>query len=646
MIRGPEGFKAARKGAICGRWARAKGVEMAVESDGGLGLEHAVVLLGAAVVAAPLFRRLGLGSVLGYLAAGVIIGPWGIGQLGWGLFSDPESILHVAEFGVVMFLFIIGLEMRPAKLWALRREIFGLGLTQVLVCSALLSLVGIAAGLPWQAATIAAMGFVLSSTAVIMKMLDDAGETTTSAGQRAVSILLLEDLMIVPLLGFVALLAAMSGEVVENARPAWQSVTIGLVSIAAVYAAGRWLLNPMFGLLARFGAREVMTAAALLVVLGAALFMDWGGLSMAMGAFLAGVLLSESTFRHQLEADIEPFRGILLALFFLSVGMSLNLATVAADWQLIAAGVVAYMAVKALGIYGVARVFKADHREAFQRAALFAQGGEFAFVLYAAALLAGVLDSRYAAAATAIVIISMALTPLVVLLLNRVLPEREISREGVEDAHDLHGRVLFIGFGRFGQLVSQSLLARGVDISLIETDVEMIQAAANFGFKVYYGDGTRLDVLRASGAEHAEAILICVDKPEATDRIVALVKAEFPHAKLFARSFDRGHSMRLVQAGVDYQIRELFESSLAFSSAVLRELGFSDVDIAETIEEVRERDEARFEAQLAGGIEAGRALIRNNTVTPQPTPFTVPRREAKALNEEAADLIEEEEESA
>lgn len=616
---------------------------MAVESGGGLGLQHAVVLLGAAVVAGPLFRRLGLGSVLGYLAAGVIIGPWGIGQLGWGLFTDPESILHVAEFGVVMFLFIIGLEMRPAKLWALRRDIFGLGLTQVVVCSALLSMVGIAADLPWPAAIIAASGFVLSSTAVIMKTLDDAGETSTSAGQRAVSILLLEDLMIVPLLGFVALLAAMSGGVVENTRPVWQSVTISLVSIAAVYAAGRWLLNPMFAILARFGAREVMTAAALLVVLGAALFMQWGGLSMAMGAFLAGVLLSESTFRHQLEADIEPFRGILLALFFLSVGMSLNLATIAADWHLIAAGVVAYMAVKALGIYAVARLFKADHREALQRAALFAQGGEFAFVLYAAALLAGVLDSRYAAAATAIVIISMALTPLVVLLLNRLLPEREISREGVEDAHDLHGRVLFIGFGRFGQLVSQSLLARGIDISLIETDVEMIQAAANFGFKVYYGDGTRLDVLRASGAERAEAILICVDKPEATDRIVALVKAEFPHAKLFARAFDRGHSMRLVQAGVDYQIRELFESSLAFSSAVLRELGFSDVDIAETIEEVRERDEARFEAQLAGGIEAGRALIRNNTVTPQPTPFTVPRREAQALNEEAADLIEEEE---
>jgi glutathione-regulated potassium-efflux system protein KefB len=370
--------------------------------------------------------------------------------------------------------------------------------------------------------------------------------------------------------------------------------------------------------------------------------MDWGGLSMAMGAFLAGVLLSESSFRHQLEADVEPFRGLLLGLFFMSVGMSLNVPLVLENWQLIALGVVAFMATQALAVYGVARLFKADHREGLMRAAHFAQGGEFAFVLYAAALAAGVLDARAASAMTAVVILSMALAPLVVIVQRRLTPAPEISREGVEDAHDLNGRVLFIGFGRFGQVVSQPLLARGVDISLIETDVEMIQAAANFGFKVYYGDGTRLDVLRASGAATAEAILVCVDKPETTDRIVALVKSEFPHAKLFARAFDRGHSMRLVKAGVDFQIRELFESSLTFSGVVLRELGFSDIQIAETIEDVRERDEARFEAQLAGGIEAGRSLFRNNTTTPQPTPFTRPRRGPRALNEEAAGLIEEE----
>jgi glutathione-regulated potassium-efflux system protein KefB len=614
---------------------------MAVESDGGFGLGQAVALLAAGVVAAPIFLRLGLGSVLGYLAAGLAIGPYGLRVI-----ADPEAILHVAEFGVVMFLFLIGLEMRPAKLWALRRDIFGLGAAHVAACAALLTGAGVLSGLPWQTALIAALGFALSSTAVIMKMMEDAGESATPAGQRAVSILLFEDISIVPLLALVAVLASMNGgAAAETVRPAWQSAALALASIAAVLALGRWALSPVFGLLARAGAREVMTAAALLVVLGAALFMEWGGLSMAMGAFLAGVLLSESSFRHQLEADVEPFRGILLGLFFMSVGMSLNAPLVLADWRIIAVGVVVFMSLQAIAVYGVARLFKAGHHEAIQRAAHFAQGGEFAFVLYAAALAGGVIDARIASIMSAIVILSMALTPLAVIAQRRLTPKPEESRDGVEEARDLRGRVLFIGFGRFAQLVSQSLLARGVDISLIETDVEMIQVAARFGFKIYYGDGARLDVLRASGAGTAEAILVCVDKPETTDRIVTLVKSEFPHAKVFARSYDRGHSMRLVKAGVDYQIRELFESSLAFSGAVLRSLGFGDIEIAETIQDVRDRDEARFEAQLAGGIEAGRGLWRNNTTTPTPEPFTRPRREAQALNEEAAEAIEEAQEA-
>jgi glutathione-regulated potassium-efflux system protein KefB len=613
---------------------------MAVETaaDGGIGLGHAVALLAAGVVAAPIFLRLGLGSVLGYLAAGLAIGPYGLRVI-----NDPEAILHVAEFGVVMFLFLIGLEMRPAKLWSLRRDIFGLGAVHVLACAALLTTLGILYGLQWYVALIAALGFSLSSTAVIMKMLDDAGESAAPSGQRAVAILLFEDLSIVPLLALVAVLGALYGTgAEESTRPAWLSATLAVAAIGGVFVAGRWALNPLFGLLARAGAREVMTAAALLVVLGAALFMEWGGLSAATGAFLAGVLLSESSFRHQLEADVEPFRGILLGLFFMSVGMSLNIPLVLADWQLIGVGVIAFMLVQGVGVYVAARIFKADHREALLRAAHFAQGGEFAFVLYAGALAVGLLDMRTASIMSAIVILSMALVPLVVLLMRRFLPAAEISRDGVEDAHDLEGRVLFIGFGRFAQVVSQALLARGVDISLIETDVEMIQVAGTFGFKVYYGDGTRLDVLRASGAGRAEAILVCVDKPETTDRIVALVKSEFPHAKVFARAFDRGHSMRLVKAGADYQIRELFESSMTFSGAVLRDLGFSDFEIAETLEDVRERDAERFELQLAGGIAAGRGLWRNNTTTPKPEPFTKPRREGAALNEEAAQALNEE----
>jgi glutathione-regulated potassium-efflux system protein KefB len=599
-----------------------------------LTLSHAVALLAAAVVAVPLFRRLGLGAVLGYLCAGLLIGPFGL-----GLFRDPQAILHVAELGVVLFLFLIGLEMRPEKLWALRQEIFGLGVAQVLACGALLSAVGMAFGWPPAVAVIGAMGFVLSSTAVIMKMLDERGETATPAGQRAVSVLLLEDLAIIPLLALVAFLSIAHGSDGEAARPAWVSVLVALGAIAVLVAVGRWALNPMFRIVAALGGREVMTAAALLVVLGSALFMQWGGLSMAMGAFLAGVLLSESTFRHQLEADIEPFRGILLGLFFLSVGMSLDLAVVAAEWVLVIAGVLAFMVVKALGVYGVARAFRADHLESVQRAALFAQGGEFAFVLYAAALAGGVFDTRAAAVMSAMVVLSMALTPIVVLLLGRILPRPAQSLDGIEEPPCLSGRVLIIGFGRFGQVVSQPLLLRGVDVSIIDSDVDMIRAAGRFGFKVYYGDGTRLDVLRASGASRADAILVCSDKPEAADRIVTVVKHEFPLARLYVRSFDRGHTLRLIAAGVDYEIRETFESAMSFGERVLEGLGFEAGVVAETMADVRARDRERLELQVVGGITAGRSLMRGNVATPEPEPLARPQRETRTLNEGAAAVI-------
>ena len=531
---------------------------MAAE-NAALDLGHAVALLAAAVIAVPLFRRLGLGAVLGYLSAGLLIGPFGL-----GLFRDPEAILHVAE----------------------------------------------------------------------------RGETATPAGQRAVSVLLLEDLSIIPLLALVAFLALSQGTGEAAAHPAWKSVLIALAVVAALVAAGRWALNPLFRVVAALGGREVMVAAALLVVLGSALVMQWGGLSMAMGAFLAGVLLSESTFRHQLEADVEPFRGILLGLFFLSVGMSLDLQVVASEWRLVAAGVAAFMLVKALGIYGIARLFGAPNREAVQRAALFAQGGEFAFVLYAAALSAGVFDARAGATMSAIVILSMALTPLVVLLLDRLLPKPAVSFDGIEPAARLAGRVLVIGFGRFGQVVSQPLPARDVDVSIIDADVDMIRAAGKFGFKVYYGDGTRLDVLRASGAATSDAILVCVDRREAADRIVELARHGFPLAKLYVRSFDRGHTMHLIKAGVEFQVRETFESALVFGEQVLRGLGFGERAVLETMTDVRRRDEQRLEQQLAGGISAGRALMRGNLTTPEPAPLTRPQRETRPLNEAAAEAVE------
>jgi len=605
-----------------------------------LGLGHMAALLAAGVIAVPIFRKAQLGSVLGYLAAGLAIGPFGL-----GLFQEPEVILHVAEFGVVIFLFIIGLEMRPRRLWNLRREIFGLGAAQVIAAGLLLTLTAMAAGLAPQVAFIVAMGFVLSSTAVIMQMLDERNEINTPGGQRAVSVLLLEDLAIVPLLAIVAVIASATGVATEQAPPLWQTLGLAIGALAVVFFAGRYLMNPVFGFLARFGGREVMTAAALLVVVGAAWLMDMGGLSMAMGAFLAGVLLSESSFRHQLEADVEPFRSILLGLFFLSVGMALDLNVVAQDWVRIVGGVIAFMAVKAVAIYTVARLFRSSEHEAIERAVLFAQGGEFAFVLYGAALAAGVFNAEISSSATAIVILSMALTPLTTLAARKFLPRERLdpdAAEGVERAIGLRERVLIIGFGRFGQVVSQPLLARDVDISIIDTDVEMVQAAGTFGFKVYYGDGARLDVLRASGAAEAETIIVAIDKPEDADKIVELVKSEFPLTKLFVRAFDRGHAMRLVQAGVEYQLRDTLESALTFGHQVLIDLGFTHEEAAETIADVRRRDEERFELQVAGGdIAAGRHLMRGNVATPRPEPIVRPRREGQALNEEAADALEE-----
>lgn len=585
-----------------------------------------VALLAAGVVAVPLFKRLGLGSVLGYLTAGIIIGPYGL-----KLFSDPQAILHIAELGVVMFLFVIGLEMQPSRLWSLRREIFGLGVAQVIACGALLTGVGVLMGFSPPVAFFAAMGFVLTSTAIVMQILDERGETSSAQGQRMISILLLEDLAIVPLLALVALF---SPQAASDGGLHWQNVAIGAASLAALVLAGRYLLNPMFRIIADSQAREVLTASALLVVLGSALAMQLGGLSMAMGAFLAGVLLSESTFRHQLEADIEPFRGILLGLFFLSVGMSLDLLVMARNWQLILLAVLAYMLAKGLGIYAVARLFRAPQREAIARAALFAQGGEFAFVLYAAAAAAGIFDARINASLTATIIISMALTPLGLIALRRLLPKAAESMDGIEEANNLAGSVLIIGFGRFGQVVSQSFLARGCDIAIIDTDTEMIRAAADFGFKIYYGDGTRLDVLQASGAGTAKMIAVCIDDRRAANRIVELVKSEFPLAQVLVRSFDREHALELIQAGVDYQIRETFESAMKFGEEALRRLAVPEEELAEIVQRLRARDAERVSLEIAGGLMAGRALIQGNV--PRPTPFTQPQRPARPLSEETA----------
>ena len=571
----------------------------------GFDLLPIVILLAAAVVAVPLFKRLGLGSVLGYLAAGLAIGPFGL-----ALFSDAQTILHVAELGVVMFLFIIGLEMQPSRLWAMRGEIFGLGAAQVGGAIALLICVGLALGYPVAASFVAGTGFVMTSTAIVMQMLDERRAMGQPKGRRIIAILLLEDLAIVPLLALIAFLAP-GGEAVSM-TDRLVAVAIGLGAITGLILAGRYLLDPMFRLLGRAKAREVMTAAALLVVLGAALAMQLAGLSMAMGAFLAGVLLSESSFRHQLEADVEPFRGVLLGLFFLGVGMALDLDIVAANAGLIATSVAAYMLLKMIVIYAAARLFRSGHAEAVERAVLMAQGGEFAFVLYAAAASVGIIDAESNATLTAIIIVSMVLTPVMIILHDRFMPRAEETSDDLDVADNLSASILMIGFGRFGQIVSQPLFANGCSISLIDTDTIAIRESMAFGFKVYYGDGTRLDILHAAGAENARMIIVATDDRETTLRIVELVKAEFPNTPLLVRAFDREHAVELIHAHADYQIRETFESALVMAEEALRRLEVDEEAIGDIMEETRRRDQERFDIDICNGVYASRHLIQGN----------------------------------
>ncbi|MET4578103.1 monovalent cation:proton antiporter-2 (CPA2) family protein [Ottowia thiooxydans] len=580
---------------------------MAVEGSAG-DLIKVVSLLGAAVVAVPLFKKIGLGSVLGYLAAGLAIGPFG-----FKLFTDPQAILHVAELGVVMFLFVIGLEMRPSHLWSLRKQIFGLGSLQCLVCGLLLTLVSIGFGFPLAVSFVCAMGFVLTSTAIVMQLLGERGDIAAPRGQRMVSILLFEDLLIVPLLAIVAFIAPPALDASAVAAPSrWGVIGLALASLATLVAAGIWLLNSFFRVLANAKAREVMTAAALLVVLGAALLMQLGGLSMAMGAFLAGVLLSESTFRHQLEADIEPFRGLLLGLFFLGVGMSLDLAVVGRNWQLIVAGVLALMATKAACIYAVARLAKSSHADALDRAVLMAQGGEFAFVLFSAALGARVIDATVNANMTAVVVLSMALTPLVVLAHQRWGPRIAESMEGVEAAQNQQASVLVIGFGRVGQIASQGVVARGASLTVIDNDTQVIRDAQNYlGFKVYYGDGGRSDVLHAAGAHNATAILVCVNDKDAATRIAQSVRAECPHARVLVRAYDRQHAVELVKTdGADTVIRETFESAMKMGYEAMLATGATVEEAGAVISDLRRLDDERFDLEVAGDAFAGRALLQ------------------------------------
>jgi CPA2 family monovalent cation:H+ antiporter-2 len=584
---------------------------------------EALLLLGGAVVSAPLFKRIGLGTVLGYLAAGVVIGP--IARL----ITGGEEILSVAELGVVFLLFIIGLELKPTRLWALRRDIFGLGLAQVLVTGAVLAALGVLfAGLSVPAAIIAGYGLSLSSTAFALQILEDDGATNRRYGQTSFAVLLFQDLAIVPLLALIPLLAPGGDHATRMTLPQFGA---SIAAIVALVIVGRYLLSPLFRVIANTGAKEAMIAAALLVVLGSATIMQFAGLSMAMGAFIAGVLLAESSYRHELEADIEPFRGILLGLFFMAVGLSLNLPVILENWLVIVVAVPLLMAVKATLIYALTRLFGSEHDNAVRTAFLLPQGGEFGFVLFSAAAAASIFPEAAASLLVAIVTLSMALTPVSVLIGKRFLrPERREEMDEDFAGLDEGADVLMIGFSRFGQIASQMLLSGGSSVTIIDHSANRVRTVQKFGFRIYFGDGQRKEVLEAAGIRRAKVVAICTNHRETTDKIVELIQAEFPDTRLFVRSYDRAHTLELRARGVEYEIRETLESALMFGRRTLEALGTDEDQAYQISQDVRKRDEERLAIQAVEGLTAGIEKMRLKPVTPEP--LVKPTRESKRLD--------------
>ncbi len=594
---------------------------------------------GAAAVAVPLFRFIGLSAVLGYLAAGVVIGPSGLGLVG-----DPETIVTVAELGVVLLLFIVGLELKLSHLWSMKRDIFGLGFTQLAITALCLGSVAFWIGFGPEAAFVTGIAVALSATAIALQMLGERNDLQTAYGQRSFAILLFQDISVVPVLAILPVLAS-GATAMEEVTLSDRLVTFGqtVAAIAAVVLVGRYGLNPFFRILARSGAREVMTASALLVVLGAALLMQEVGLSMAMGAFLAGLLLAESNFRHQLEADIEPFRGMLLGLFFMSVGMSIDLSLVAQQWRMLAIAAPCVIIAKTLIIAILSRLFGASWREGLRSGALLCTAGEFAFVLLPVATGLGMMPSSQAQLVTALAAITMLLGPVASTLLERAL-SRHRGGDLTAGPDDLQGhegeltsRVLVIGFGRFGQIVNQVLLAQGIEATVIDKDVERIRDASRFGLNVYFGDGTRLDVLRAAGAEKAEMICVCTDEPEITLKIVEIIHENFGNARSFVRAYDRIHAVELMKHDVDYQIREAFESAITFGRVALEELGTPADAAARTADDVRKRDTARLVLQKEVGAMGGAELVVGAKITPEP--LMEPAGKARALSEETRDIL-------
>ncbi len=529
-------------------------------------LTAGVIYLVAAVLIVPVAARLGIGAVLGYLLAGIAIGPWGLGFI-----SDVEEILHFSELGVVFLMFIIGLELNPSKLWSLRRSIFGVGAAQVIFSAAILGGLLWFTHFSWQAAVIGGIGLAMSSTAMALQVMRDKGMNRSEAGQLGFSVLLFQDLAVIPALALIPILAGSDSGHID-----WLKLGMKVLAFAGMLIGGRYLLRPIFRYIAASGVREVFTAASLLLVLGSALFMDALGLSMALGTFIAGILLAESEYRHELEVAIEPFKGLLLGLFFISVGMALNLGVLYTHIVEILLGVVILVAVKTLVLYVLARIFGLRSSERQQFAVVLSQGGEFAFVLFSAASSAKLFSGDQLPMLLVTVTLSMMTTPLLMQGIDRMLarrfnePDDDAEKHFVEDDQP---QVIVVGFGRFGQVVGRLLMANNKRITVLERDISAVSLMRKYGYKVYYGDATELELLRAAGAASAQSIVVTCSDPEDAMTIVHLCQQHFPQLQILARARGRVEAHELLQAGVTQFSRETFSSALELGRKALMSLG-------------------------------------------------------------------------
>ncbi|MDF7775267.1 cation:proton antiporter [Sphingomonas sp. AOB5] len=576
-----------------------------MEDHGGISLlRDGVPLLGFALVFVLIFRRLGLGATLGFLVAGALVGPHVL-----GLVSDAEGKMGIAELGIALLLFLVGLELSPSRLWRLRKDIFGLGLLQVVLCGLAISgIVLLGTSFSVEAAFALGLPLALSSTAQVLPMLQSAGRMRTPFGERAFAILLFQDLSLIPL---ITIIAAMSRNPADaGGTPGW---LLGLYTLAAVLGlilAGRYLLRPLFRLIGNLGEREMFVFAGLFTVIAASALMEWLGVSAALGAFVAGVMLADSPYRHELEADVEPFRSILLGLFFLAVGMTLNLQAIADRPFFVAGMAVALIAAKTAIIMGIGMLFRMPWRQAFALGLLLSQGGEFGFVLFAQAQAAYLVTGEAASLFGAIVTLSMATTPFLMMLTQNLRVDAEPDggeREGPQ--HD-GSNAIVVGYGRFGQTVAQMLLGQGIPVTLIDTDVEMIDVAGDFGSKVYYGDGTRIDLLRQAGAGDAELILFCQDGDKLDTDAIEAIHHAFPKASIFVRAYDRRSVIKLKGAPVAGIVREMLESAIAMARKAMEAVGVDHMEIEKTEAEYRRRDSARLKIQRdTGDLRAARETM-------------------------------------